>query len=118
MDKTAVFIYRYHLANSSQIRGLVWSAECGQQLKLEVSYDGERWTEIKLPDGETIDPTKGRPVVSRSFDLIPYMGTRGLLCYDELYIRISDADTSNGWGGIVRGDVRLRTERFELPFGY
>lgn len=114
-DNNKKLVYHYHLANSAQIRGLVWSAICGQQLKLEISYDGETW--IHVFEGGA-DTTTGLPIERRSFDLMPFMGTRGLLCYDELYIRISDVTPSNGFGGLVQQTVHLRTERFELPFGF
>ncbi len=110
-------LYRYHLANSAQIRGLVWSAVCGQQLQLDISFDGENWTGVDVPkDG--YDATMGLPMERRSFDLMKYVGTRGLLCYDDLYIRISDVEPSTGYGGAIRETVHLRTERFDLPFGF
>ena len=108
-------VYNYHLANSAQIRGLVWSAICGQQLKLEMSYDGETWQTVFEGGSDT---TQGLSIERRSFDLMPLMGSRGLLCYDELHIRISDVEPSTGWGGLVQGAIYLRTERFELPFGF
>ncbi len=120
-DNDAKITYHYHLANSSQIRGLVWSAECGNQLHIEVSYDGKTWQDVLNTKGEKLNFER------RVFDLMPYMGNRGLLCYDELYIRIGDSnydqsnpETHDGFGGALsRGTVvELRTERFELPFGF
>lgn len=120
MDGTRYIIYKYHLPNSGQIRRLYFTATFKQKVLLEVSTDKEKWVELlRCEPGED---GKGMAKMRMTFDLTDKVN---LLRWDDIYIRLSNSDAPNGFGGAVMRNesVDLRIERFEinqpvLLFGY
>ena len=107
-DGSRFTTYRYHVANAALVRRVTWTATVGQQLLLECSADGESWRTV-------FDAEKTNLPFSRmTFDLTDMLN---LLAFDEIYIRISDSDPSDGFGGAIQmsGSVDLHVERCEPP---
>ncbi len=103
-------VYRYHIANAALVRRVLWTATVGQQLKLECSNDGKQWSTV-------YDAGSTKTAFARTtYDLTALLN---LLAFDEIYIRISDSDPSDGFGGAIRMSdaVELHVERCELPIG-
>ena len=106
-DGTRAMVYRYRIANAALVRQLSWTANIGQQYRLEVSHDGVNWK--LLEDAGT----ERRAFARRTYDLTDKVN---LLAFDEVYIRISDSDPSDGFGGALRRErVDLHVERVEPP---
>ena len=109
-DNARVTVYRYHVANSALVRRVLWSAVVGQQLRLECSADGESWALLYDAGAERL------PFTRMTFDLSEHLN---LLAFDEVYVRISDSDPVDGFGGAISrsGRVELRVERCEPHIG-
>jgi hypothetical protein len=107
-DRSAFTIYRYHIANAALVRRVTWTATLGQQLYLECSADGENWVKLFNAGANQLDMER------RTFDLSDKVN---LLAFDEIYIRISDSNPSDGFGGAIARDsvVSLHVERCEPP---
>jgi hypothetical protein len=107
-DRSAFTIYRYHIANAALVRRVTWTATLGQQLYLECSVDGENWVKLFHAGAYQLDMER------RTFDLSDKVN---LLAFDEIYIRISDSNPSDGFGGAIARDsvVSLHVERCEPP---
>lgn len=109
-DEHRSTVYRYRLANAALIRKLCWTANLGQQYRLECSHDGVNWT--LLDDAGT----ERRAFARRTYDLTDAVN---LLAFDEVYIRLSDSDPSDGFGGAIKRErVDLRTERVEPSIAF
>lgn len=110
-DQSRYTIYRYRIANAALVRRVLWTAMLGQQLKLECSSDGENWT--VLYDSGTVR----MPFTRVTYDLTEHLN---LLAFDEIYLRISDSDPSDGFGGAISKSkaVELHIERCEPPIGF
>lgn len=104
-DGMRSMVYRYHIANAALVRQISWTANIGQQYRLECSQDGVNWT--LLEDAGT----ECRAFERRTYDLTDVLN---LLAFDEVYIRISDSDPSDGFGGAIKRErVDLHVERVE-----
>ena len=107
-DRSAFTIYRYRIANAALVRRVTWTATVGQQLRIECSADGESWSTV-------FDADKTNLAFARTtYDLTDKLN---LLAFDEVYIRISDSDPSDGFGGAIQRSesVELHVERCEPP---
>lgn len=100
--------YRYHIANAALVRRVTWTANVGQQLLLECSCDGENWKTLCDAGATTL------PFTRTTYDLTELVN---LLAFDEIYIRVSDSEPSDGFGGAIQmsGSVDLHVERCEPP---
>ena len=106
-DGTRAMVYRYRIANAALVRQISWTASIGQQYRLECSHDGVNWK--LLEDAGT----ERRAFARRTYDLTDKLN---LLAFDEVYVRISDSDPSDGFGGALRRErVDLHVERVEPP---
>jgi hypothetical protein len=106
-DGSRFMIYRYRIANAALVRQISWTANIGQQYRLECSQDGVNWTLVEDAGNEC------RAFERRTFDLTDRLN---LLAFDEVYLRISDSAPSDGFGGAIQRErVDLHVERVELP---
>ncbi len=109
-DRTAFTLYHYHVANAALVRRITWTATVGQQLLIECSTDRENWRTLINVGASTLDFER------KTFDLTDKVD---LLAFDDVYIRISDSDPTDGFGGALRAHtaVSLHVERCEPPIG-
>ncbi len=105
-DATLQTIYHFTIKNIYSIEKITWHAKDGAQLLLQVSQkwsedtDGDtEWTEVyKFDWTEDMPQDKGLPAEEREYDLTSFFDpAKG----NNLYIRIGDATTDNGWGGSI-----------------
>ena len=105
-DATLQTIYHFTIKNIYSIEKITWHAMDGAQLLLQVSQswsedtDGDtEWTEVyKFEWTEDMPQDKGLDKAEREYDLTTFFDpTKG----NNLYIRIGDATTDNGWGGSI-----------------
>lgn len=110
MDRDNYIIYKYHIANSCQVRRLFFTAVFSGKVYLEVSDDGDNWK--VLHDCGTERIVKDTKL---TFELTDYVN---MLRWDDIYIRLSnsDPDKTTGFGGAIAcaNNVELRTERCEV----
>ncbi len=104
-DAHRASVYRYRIPNAALVRRVTWTANVGQQYRLECSHDGVNWTLLEDAGDEC------RAFARRTYDLTDAVN---LLAFDEVYIRISDSDPSDGFGGAIKRErVDLHVERVE-----
>lgn len=134
-DRTKKIIYKYNLTHTDEINYLTWKARCKGQMLLEVSPDNVKWyTVFNYKDTNTWnsasdyddimnlyaanginenDQGKVLTEKARSFKIDP-TNIKDLTFGPDLYVRIGDAYSNNGFGGAVRvgmdsdeGEVKL-----------
>ena len=92
-DGNAIFTYKYTIKNVYQVTSVIWKAATNQELKLCISFDNENWTNIYSTE-------ENLPILLREYDLTEYLvDENGTIANATFYLRISDTDPSDGWGG-------------------
>ena len=102
-DGTRSFTYGYTIYDFTKLTELVWTATTGQQLHLEVSTDGEYFTDVYLYDNSQV---QGLPFEQHSYELLPLIDCTSTEP-GMVYVRISDSSTDDGYGGAVRCDAPI-----------
>ncbi len=97
-DGTAELIYSYQIRDFSRLTSAVWKASTSGQLKLEVSTDGSNWEEVYCYQGSAGDKGLGRQ--TRTYDLTAHITEKSAM-KGTLYVRITDAYPTGGFGGAV-----------------
>ena len=93
-DNDANFVYKFSLGNEITAANVSLFVE--NQTKIEVSFDGEAWTEFANSVTENANGVgKYYSNVANTFN-VPVSENNGVI-----YIRFSDADTSDGFGGAL-----------------
>lgn len=96
----------------SKLQAVKFEATIGQQLLLEVSTDGANWTDVYRYVGEESD--RGIPVQSRVFNLTDAITEKGARRGD-IYLRISDAYTTKGYGGAIHNTTPVTVTLYYVP---
>ncbi len=98
-DKDAYYTYKYSVKNVHQIIGVIWKAKTCQEFKLDISFDNKNWQTVSSTEENTAP-------LMRQYDLTSFLvGEDGNMKVDTFYLKICDADTSDGWGGGIWGDA-------------
>ena len=92
-------IYHFNIINHQKIKKVTFKATFSQQLYLQVSHDDKTWTDVyRFPYNPEAASNQGLARGEIEFDLTALVN---LADYPDLYIRIADAEASNGWGGSI-----------------
>lgn len=87
----------YELTDSALPEKLTWSATVGQNLLLEFSVDNKNWVEIF---NEV--PNNNKNLKFYNFDITEaYLNARAASPSNMLYVRMSNSNPGNGWGGKI-----------------
>ena len=98
-DGTREVVYKYTVSNCKDVTKITWSAKLCAQLLLQVSQDDTNWVDFFMYEHDDTKPeNQGHPVEYMKFDLTDYVD---LSENPDIYIRIADCKTSNGWGGAI-----------------
>ncbi len=109
-DKTGEFVYKYSLTVTDELSYLVWSAPIGQQLHLQISFDGESWTDVYRYDVSESD--RGLPIQLRDFDLLSHIKALSTQKRTSLYLRVADASPDTAWGGAISNSLPVTLKAF------
>lgn len=91
-DNDHYFTYRFPLpAETSKATATL---DIDNQFRVEVSSDGENWTEVLVEEREIHD---GENRAERTVDLAPFLGEG-----NGVYLKVSDSFPEDGWGGRVK----------------
>ena len=92
-------VYKFTIKNRYSAKKITFVAPLGAQLLLQVSQDDANWTDLYVYE---MDPNKdvnqGLPNTMMEFDLTDKVD---LTKSADIYIRIADVTTDNGWGGSI-----------------
>ena len=106
-DKTAYWTYKYELSEDLEgVRSITWTATINAQYHIQASVDGSNWIDLGKST-ETADKQL------RSFDASALI--TDALEAGTLYIKIGDADTSDGNGGRVWVDTPITLDIAYIP---
>ncbi|MBQ7727455.1 MAG: hypothetical protein IJT60_02625 [Clostridia bacterium] len=98
-DAGNYLIYSYPALNLDKATKVTWTANVGQQLKLEVSQDKTNWTLVYACEDEFNEHgDRGLIYGLREFDLTDKLNKSGP---KKIYLKISDSFNGDGWGGAV-----------------
>lgn len=97
-DAAKEIVLKFALTNYKEgVRGVWFAANVSAELKIEAATkdnaDYDKWTVIYDSEGAGLD------LNAVSINLGKALGTGNISTTDEVYIRISDSDTADGWGG-------------------
>ena len=93
------FTYKYTIKNVHQVKSVIWKAKTSQQFKLDISFDNENWVNV-------FSTTEKLAQQVREYDLTEFLvDENGTIANATFYLKISDADPADGWGGGVNRDV-------------
>lgn len=97
-DGNGKVVYKYDLSRTQNLEGAAWSVGIQGQYVVSASKDGTNWTEVLRWDGTEGGEHGPTTAVSKLIDLkaIDLTGT-----VESIYIMITDAVPSDGWGGAV-----------------
>ena len=98
-DTTAEIIYKYDLKRTENIEAMVLSIPVQGQYKISASLDGSKWTVVDVWNGTEGGENGLTSSVLKRVDLYKALDLTGSA--DTVYVKISDADTSNGYGGAI-----------------
>ena len=102
-DTTSEVVYKFEVVNRYAVDKVLFTAMFSQQLLLQVSQDGKSWETVYEYDYDPSGvPHQGLEREVMEFDLTSFVD---LPNNPEIYIRIADANPSNGWGGTIHSDV-------------
>lgn len=88
VDGTASFTYRFPFPEGTHTAEATLNLD--NQFLVEISNDGETWTEVLREEEEVRDASN---VGRRTFDMSPALGDDGVV-----YMRVSDSFPNDGWG--------------------
>ena len=91
-DANAHFTYKYTIKNVHQVASVIWKAATNQELKLDISFDNKNWVNVFSTE-ENLAP------MLREYDLTEFLVKDGTIENATFYLKISDTDPSDGWGG-------------------
>ncbi|MBE6620326.1 MAG: hypothetical protein E7625_03055 [Ruminococcaceae bacterium] len=93
-DKNDAVIYKYNLERTEHLDRVSWGASVQGQYVISVSTDGTNWTEIsRWVTGDSMDAS------SKLLDLSAGIDMSGKV--EAIWVKISDAITTDGNGGAV-----------------
>ena len=98
-DLNNKIVYKYELDRTQYFESIAWSAGIQGQYVISASADGQNWTEVVRWDGKEGGAnglTSSTPMLIDLSKAIDLSGT-----IEAVYVMITDADTSNGYGGAV-----------------
>ena len=101
-DTNGFFIYTYPMKNLANATKVTWTANIGQHIKLDISQDRSNWKNVytcsdQAGDGKNV----GDAYDTITYDLTPLLDKSGP---KKLYVRLTDAFPTDGWGGAVTND--------------
>ena len=98
-DAGSETVYHFSIENYQKVKSVVFKATLSQQLLLQVSQDDNHWVDVFVYDYDPAgEPNQGMGRGEIAFDLTALLD---LAQDSDIYIRIADAETSNGWGGSI-----------------
>ncbi|MBQ8718836.1 MAG: hypothetical protein IJY66_06185, partial [Clostridia bacterium] len=108
-DGTTEVVYKYSIINRYSATKVQFTAMLSQQLLLQVSQDDENWQTVWAYEyDESKNPDQGMGWnKTMTFDLTPYLD---LAACPDIYVRVADSYSSNGWGGTIHSDIAVRLE--------
>ncbi len=102
-DANAETVYKFTVKNRYNVSKVTFTATTNAQLLFQVSQDDANWQDVFVfeydPNGQ---PSQGLPKKEREFDLTSFVD---LEANNVIYVRIADAEPSNGWGGGIFPDT-------------
>jgi hypothetical protein len=90
-DGNSYFVYRFPFPADATSASVALTID--NSYVVEVSGDGENWTEVARETNEVHD---GENKATLTFDLTPYLGAG-----KAAYVKVSDSFPNDGWGGRV-----------------
>ncbi|MEU8225259.1 glycoside hydrolase family 76 protein [Kribbella sp. NPDC048915] len=90
-DGNSYFVYRFPFPSDATSASVALTID--NSYVVEVSGDGENWTEVAREANEVHD---GENKATLTFDLTPYLGAG-----KAGYVKVSDSFPNDGWGGRV-----------------
>ena len=97
-DGNNKIVYKYDLTRTENLESAAWSVGIQGQYVVSASTDGQNWVEVLRWDNEEGGEHGPTSAVSKLIDL-KGLDLTGKV--EAIYIMITDADTSNAWGGAV-----------------
>jgi hypothetical protein len=80
---------------------VIWKAKTCQEFKLDISFDNKNWVTVSSDESNTAP-------LMREYDLTKFLvDENGVIANATFYLKICDADTSDGWGGGIYGDAAV-----------
>ena len=103
--------YRFPIANAALVRRVCFTATMGYQLRVDCSCDGKEWSNVFDAGTQRLSLTR------RTYDLTEHVD---LLSFDEIYVRISDSNPADSFGGAIRlnTSMELLVERCEAASSF
>ena len=98
-DGTAEIVYKYDLKRTENMETMVLSIPLQGQYKVSASADGSKWTVVDVWNGTEGGENGLTTPVTKYIDLSKAIDLAGGV--ETVYVKISDADTSNGYGGAI-----------------
>ena len=98
-DQNAQIVYKFDLDRTTNFESMSLSIPLQGQYVVSASTDGKTWTEVLRWDGEEGGANGPSTATTKLIDLSKAIELVGTI--EAVYIRITDADTSNGYGGAI-----------------